>query len=228
MTAPPTVSVVLPVYAVERYLQPCLDSLADQTFTDYEIVLVDDGSPDGSRAIADAAADSDSRILVVGQQNAGLGAARNTGVRHARGTYLTFVDSDDLVPRRALEFLVEAADSHAADIVTGAVQRFDGQRSWTPIWVPGCTAVAGCWTASVSSCRCCATSTPGTSCSADRSGSLGLWFREGVSYEDQPIVSQLLRRADRIDADSRGRLPLPRPRGPHLDQPAGRRHRRPA
>src|SRR5512139_3799743 len=95
----PEISVVVPFYNVEAYLAECLDSLVDQTFDDFEVLLVDDGSPDGSRAIAERYAAADPRLRVVTRPNGGLGAARNTGIREARGRYLTFVDSDDVVPR---------------------------------------------------------------------------------------------------------------------------------
>src|SRR5689334_866082 len=90
----PLLSVVVPVYDVERYLDECLASLAAQTLRDLEVVVVDDGSPDGSAAIAEAWARRDPRFRLVRQANHGLGHARNTGARHAAGTYLAFVDSD--------------------------------------------------------------------------------------------------------------------------------------
>ena len=101
----PEISLVVPFYNVEEYLADCLDSLLSQTWTDFEVVLVDDGSPDGSRAIADRYAAQDARIRIISVENGGLGAARNTGVRSARGRYLAFVDSDDLLPPGALRAL---------------------------------------------------------------------------------------------------------------------------
>ena len=86
-------SVVIPVYNVEKYLQQCVDSIINQLTDECEIILVDDGSPDGSGKICDRYANKDSRINVIHQQNGGLAAARNTGLDYARGEYVAFVDS---------------------------------------------------------------------------------------------------------------------------------------
>lgn len=95
MTDLPLISVVVPVYRVEDYLDRCIQSIAEQTYSNLEILLVDDGSPDGSGAICDRWAARDSRIRVFHKQNAGAGAARNTALDAARGEIITFVDSDD-------------------------------------------------------------------------------------------------------------------------------------
>lgn len=95
MTDLPLISVVVPVYRVEKYLDHCIQSIAEQTYSNLEILLVDDGSPDGSGAICDRWAARDSRIRVFHKQNAGAGAARNTALDTARGEIITFVDSDD-------------------------------------------------------------------------------------------------------------------------------------
>lgn len=95
--APPSVSVVIPAYNVEKYLEFCVKSVCSQTLTDIEIIIVDDGSTDSSGEIADRLALSDSRIRVIHQENAGLGPARNSGIDAARGDYIGFVDSDDWV-----------------------------------------------------------------------------------------------------------------------------------
>ena len=88
-------SVIIPVYQVEQYLRQCIDSVLRQSFTDYEVILVDDGSTDGSTAICREYAGRDSRVRMIRQANGGLSAARNTGVGAARGDYLIFLDSDD-------------------------------------------------------------------------------------------------------------------------------------
>ena len=90
-------SVIIPVYKVEQYLCRCIDSVLAQTYTDLEIILVDDGSPDGSGAICDEYAAKDSRIKVIHQKNAGVSAARNAGMDLASGEYLAFIDSDDFI-----------------------------------------------------------------------------------------------------------------------------------
>ncbi|MEU9127369.1 bifunctional glycosyltransferase family 2 protein/CDP-glycerol:glycerophosphate glycerophosphotransferase [Kitasatospora sp. NPDC048540] len=122
----PRLSVVVPIYNVERYLEECLDSIAAQTFGDFECVMVDDGSKDSSAAIAEAYAAKDSRFRLVKQVNKGLGAARNTGYRNiADGTeFLAFVDSDDTLPPSAYELMIGTLDQTGSDFATGNVLRF--------------------------------------------------------------------------------------------------------
>lgn len=91
----PRFSVVIPVYKVEKYLRQCLDSVLAQSYTDFEIVVVDDGSPDNCPAICDAYATSDSRVTVIHKENGGLSDARNAGLLAATGEYVIFMDSDD-------------------------------------------------------------------------------------------------------------------------------------
>lgn len=196
----PAVSVVLPIYNVEAYLRECLDSILTQSFDDFEVLVVDDGSLDGSRAIAEHYASRDRRIRILSRSNGGLGAARNTGIRAARGRYLTFVDSDDLLGAGALHRLVTAAEAANADVVVGSVRRFNSERTWRPEW-----------TGEVHSRR--------RSIEAVEDflpllrnlytwnklfrktfwDAQGLWFREGVAYEDQPIITQLFVAARRIE-----------------------------
>jgi CDP-glycerol glycerophosphotransferase len=117
------ISVVVPVYNVEAYLEECLESLAQQTMADLEIVMVDDGSTDESPQIAERFAARDPRFRLVQQANAGLGAARNTGALHATGEFIAFVDSDDVVPRKAYELLLGALDRTGSDFASGNVRR---------------------------------------------------------------------------------------------------------
>lgn len=97
MSQLPLISVIVPVYRVERYLDKCVSSILSQTYEDLEVILVDDGSPDGSGAICDRWAEKDSRVRVIHQANAGGGAARNAGLDIARGDLIAFVDSDDYI-----------------------------------------------------------------------------------------------------------------------------------
>ena len=99
----PKVSVIIPVYNVEKYLARCLDSVINQTLSDIEIICVNDGSTDGSPEILQHYAAQDERIKIINQKNAGLGAARNVGIKNAIGTYLFFVDSDDWLDLQCLE-----------------------------------------------------------------------------------------------------------------------------
>lgn len=96
-TMTPLLSVIVPVYNVEKYLSRCIDSILSQTFTDFELILVDDGSPDNCGSICDEYAKKDKRIIVIHQQNRGVSSARNKGLDIARGEYVTFVDSDDQI-----------------------------------------------------------------------------------------------------------------------------------
>src|SRR4051794_20845446 len=97
----PTLSVVVPVYDVEPYVEACLASIGAQPVEDHEVIVVDDGSPDASVAIVERMMRRDGRIRLLRQENAGLGAARNAGIAEATGTYLAFVDSDDMLPADA-------------------------------------------------------------------------------------------------------------------------------
>ena len=93
----PKVSVIVPVYNAEKYLQECVDSILRQTLADLELILVDDGSTDSSPAICDRYAEQDARVQVIRQANAGLSAARNRGIEVAAGEWVAFVDSDDFI-----------------------------------------------------------------------------------------------------------------------------------
>lgn len=112
------VSVVVPVYNVERYVSYCLDSLRHQSLKDIEIICVIDGSQDRSEAIVDAHASLDERIVVVRKENGGLSSARNAGMRVAKSPYIMFLDSDDYLEKKACEKVLAAFSDHDADIVT--------------------------------------------------------------------------------------------------------------
>ena len=111
----PTISVIVPVYKVEPYLPACVESLCAQSFSDFELILVDDGSPDSCGAMCDAYAARDPRVRVIHRENGGL-SARNSGMEIARGKYMTFIDSDDYVAPRYLEALLQAAEEADAEI----------------------------------------------------------------------------------------------------------------
>ena len=111
------VSVIIPVYKVEEYLRVCVDSVLAQTYTDIEIILVDDGSPDNCGQICDEYAAADRRVKVIHKENGGQSEARNVGIDAAHGEYLCFVDSDDYIEREAVEELLAAAEKSKADIV---------------------------------------------------------------------------------------------------------------
>lgn len=121
----PEISVIVPVYKVEKYLEECLKSILRQTFTDFELILVDDGSPDHSGMICDQYAETDSRIHVIHQKNGGHSAARNAGLDIAQGKYISFIDSDDCVPEWMLQEMHRVIEEYDLDIVKGRHQRFD-------------------------------------------------------------------------------------------------------
>lgn len=112
------VSIIIPVYNAGEYLVPCINSLIAQTYRDLEIILVDDGSTDGSGAICDEFACCDSRVRVIHQKNGGVSAARNAGLAVASGAYLTFVDADDGLVSNALETALRYLRENDADVVT--------------------------------------------------------------------------------------------------------------
>ena len=121
--AVPRISVVVPIYNVEEYLETCLDSIAGQTFGDLDVVMVDDGSTDGSRAIAERYAARDHRFRLLTQANGGLSKARNTGIEATSCEFLAFVDSDDVLPPDAYERLLGALDQTGSDFATGNIHR---------------------------------------------------------------------------------------------------------
>lgn len=114
----PTLSIIVPVYNVEDYLNACLDSLQAQTFSDIEIVCVNDGSPDGSGGILAARQSEDPRIIIVDKPNGGLSSARNAGINAARGTYIGFLDADDRFTSNACQRIAETFQQTNADVVT--------------------------------------------------------------------------------------------------------------
>ena len=113
----PKISVIVPVYNVEKYIRQCLDSVVNQTLKDIEIIIIIDGSTDGSEHIAKEFAETCSNITLIKTENRGLAAARNEGIKQAKGSYLSFVDSDDWIDLNMLEEMYSSATEHQTDIV---------------------------------------------------------------------------------------------------------------
>lgn len=113
----PKLSIIVPVYNVEKYLAKCLESLLDQTFSDFEIICINDGSTDHSLEILKDFEKKDNRIKIISQQNEGLGAARNVGIRNSTGKYLGFIDSDDFADKTLFEKAINSAERNDSDIV---------------------------------------------------------------------------------------------------------------
>ena len=126
----PQISVIVPVYRVEKYIDRCVRSILDQTFWDFELILVDDGSPDNCPALCDAWAGRDSRIRVIHKENGGLSSARNAGMEIAAGQYLHFVDSDDVIHPDCLNILMTCVQKTCAEIALGRFTRF--QEDYVP------------------------------------------------------------------------------------------------
>lgn len=120
---PPKISIVVPVYNVEKYIHRCMNSLLAQTLNDIEIILIDDGSPDGCPQICDDYAKQDSRVKVIHKKNGGLGYARNSGITAATGSYIAFVDSDDYVHEKMYETLYNNACEKNYDVVYCGLRR---------------------------------------------------------------------------------------------------------
>ena len=118
------ISVVVPIYKVEKYLDKCVDSLINQTYKNLEIILVDDGSPDSCPHICDEYAKKDSRIKVVHKKNGGLSDARNAGMKIATGEYISFIDSDDYIALDFFETLLNTMIAEDSDIVECSVVKF--------------------------------------------------------------------------------------------------------
>lgn len=124
----PKISVIVPIFRIEKYLPKCIESLLDQSFFDFELILVDDGSPDNCPKICDDYAKADSRIKVIHKKNGGLLSARKEGLRNAIGKYIAFVDGDDWVDIFYLDTLFKLAEANNANlVVTGHFREFDGK-----------------------------------------------------------------------------------------------------
>ena len=113
------ISIVLPIYNVENYIEKCMESVLNQTYKNIEIILVDDGSPDNCPIICDQYVKEDNRVKVVHKENGGLSDARNAGIKVANGDYITFIDSDDYVDKDYVEFLYNTIEETDADIAIG-------------------------------------------------------------------------------------------------------------
>ena len=137
----PLVTVVLPIYNVEKYLDQCVESVVGQTYGNLEILMIDDGSPDRCPEMCDAWAKKDSRIRVIHKQNAGLGEARNTGIENASGQYICFFDSDDYVLPQTVELSLSRMLDEDAQIAVFGLQSFDSSGNTVASYPPKVGAV---------------------------------------------------------------------------------------
>lgn len=121
----PIISIIVPVYKVEKYIHECIDSILNQTLKNIEVILIDDGSPDECPRICDEYAHKDSRVIVIHQKNQGLSSARNSGIKVANGKYLAFIDSDDVISPLMFETLI--SNGKNADIIECNVTQNKGK-----------------------------------------------------------------------------------------------------
>ncbi|CVI73546.1 putative glycosyltransferase EpsJ [Clostridiales bacterium CHKCI001] len=198
------ISVIIPAYNVESYIAVCVRSVLDQKFKDYEVILIDDGSTDRTGEICDKYAKKYEHIRVIHQKNAGLSAARNSGIAHAQGKYLCFVDSDDWVHPLYLEILYKNIILYQADIAIVCFQRFedgnyvkvDYQISNHPIIIPKVELMSRL---------------SQTGMREENIGVITAWnklykkeifhncnYEEGKQHEDELIIHKLIHRANRV------------------------------
>ena len=132
----PKISVIVPVYKVEPFLSECVNSVLEQSFRDFDLILVDDGSPDSCPQICDAYAQKDERVHVIHKENGGLSSARNAGIdlamEHSSSEWLAFVDSDDYLHKNYLSAMYQAAKEHDADLVVCDYTRVDENGNISP------------------------------------------------------------------------------------------------
>lgn len=118
----PEISVIVPVYKAEQYLERCVKSILEQTYQNFELILVDDGSPDGSPILCDKWAEKDSRVHVIHKKNGGASSARNAGLKNARGNWITFADSDDWLDKTTLKTLYDLAKKYNVPMAIGGMR----------------------------------------------------------------------------------------------------------
>ena len=188
------ISVIVPIYKTQKYLHKCVDSILAQTHRNLEVILVDDGSPDSCGTICDTYAQTDPRVVVIHKKNGGLSAARNAGMAVAKGRFLMFVDSDDLLPPDSVQTLLDLALSEDAELVIGAHDRFEetmpppaktspshqclsSTEAMADMFRNGCSAWARLYRKEIHD---------------------GIPYPAGQINEDEAIMLQILERCDRI------------------------------
>ena len=139
----PKISVIVPVYNVDRYLEICIDSLINQTYDNLEIILINDGSTDDSKLICEKYLKLDKRIKLINQKNKGVSSARNNGIRNSSGEYIVFVDSDDWVDLDYFERLYNAAKKYDSDIALATNIRVGKRKSKKRLNITEETVVSG-------------------------------------------------------------------------------------
>lgn len=191
------ISIIVPVYKVEKYLSRCVESILSQTYADLEVILVDDGSPDRSGEICDGFAKMDSRIRVIHKANGGIGDARNAGLVVAQGEFIGFVDSDDYIDSDMYEYLHRCITAERADVaVCGMYHCYAGKEIRRSSSI--CYEVTDRVGAIRSVMQSRATSASVVNKLFRREMFDGLKFRTGVTAEDAFLIVDLLSRAERV------------------------------
>lgn len=129
----PKISIIVPIYNVERYLKRCIDSILSQTFKDFELILVNDGSLDRCGEICDIYKNQDRRIRVIHKKNGGVSSARNQGIDISKGDYIYFIDSDDFIDKDAIAYLYDLSITHNSDITCYSVKTYKNETLKTKI-----------------------------------------------------------------------------------------------
>ena len=130
-------SIIVPVYNVEKWLERCIESILNQTYEKFELILVDDGSPDNSGAICDKYAQIDKRINVIHKKNGGLSSARNAGLNISKGNYIVFIDSDDYIKENLLEKTIKSIEKYHTDIIMFGYEMFLSKNKSLPLFKTG-------------------------------------------------------------------------------------------
>ena len=196
----PAISVIIPMYNTEAFIKDCLDSLVAQTFTDFEAIIIDDGSTDNGARIATSYASSDSRFRVIGQPNKSLSEARNTGLKIMRGEYVTFIDSDDCVAPNFLETLFYIIRLHQADIACCSIQNFS--KSYETEGTSPENANSACYTAEKAACISLYQDSLPDYSAWNKLYKASLWkekrFPAGQYFEDLAVIPEILNEANKV------------------------------
>lgn len=192
----PAISVIMPVWNTAEYLHQAVDSVLEQSFEDWELILIDDGSTDGSGRICDQYAEIDPRIRVIHQENRGQSEARNAGIREAAGEYLQFLDSDDWLFRYALGKMIGKAEETGADMVIFDLQHESGGNSWHE----QSSLEEGIYPSDLILLKLSCTQIPPYACNKFSRSSLydGVSFPSGAKWEDAGATFYPVSRAEKI------------------------------
>lgn len=200
----PIISIIVPVYNVENYLEKCVTSILRQTFSDFELILVDDGSTDSSGGLCERLKERDSRIIVIHKENGGLSSARNAGIDIAKGSYLGFVDSDDFISTDMYEELLQAIEEYDADLAICDLVNCYGK-------IPDIQRIRT-KTEVLTQKECFYEVFVGSKISVSAVNKLyrrdlfrGLRYREGITFEDAYIISDILHKCNKIVLNKTGK-----------------------